>query len=191
MNEKNNQQQSEKERAREERTARLIKHSKEKSEQRKQLALETLQSIIDNGEKVTFYKVAQLSGVSKSFLYTNQSVKEAIKEHTSDEPARGKTAENQTIRRLQRITKEQRIEIGELKTKLIDKQREQAELLKENTLLQKKNQTLQAKLEWKSRCSGKASNAAAKAEKAEEKPAETKKAPRKRASKKTAANEGQ
>lgn len=130
----------------EERVERIVNYSKQRSEEVKERVLEALQTLIDSGENITFYKVAQLSGASKSFLYTNKEVHDAIKKHVSQEPLKGDDAENNRIKRLQRINHQQRTEIQRLTEKKEELNEKVFSLQRENEKLKKENEKIKQSL---------------------------------------------
>lgn len=62
----------------EKRVEKIVAMAKEKSEKRKADVLQAIKELAESGNKVTFYKVSQLTGASKSFLYNNQEIADAI-----------------------------------------------------------------------------------------------------------------
>ena len=55
--------------------------AKEKTEEKKQKVIDTINQMIENEEKITFYRVYQKAGVSKSFVYNNDEIREIIEQH--------------------------------------------------------------------------------------------------------------
>jgi len=52
--------------------------AKEKTEIKKQQVIKTINKMVENKEKITFYSVYQKAGVSKSFVYNNTEIRELI-----------------------------------------------------------------------------------------------------------------
>ncbi|OCB00134.1 DUF6262 family protein [Clostridium beijerinckii] len=61
-----------------EKTKKIIELTKKKSEEKKEYVLEVINSMIRNGEKITFYSVYNKAGVSKSFVYNNEEIRNRI-----------------------------------------------------------------------------------------------------------------
>lgn len=53
-------------------------HAQEKSQDAKRKVDEAIQQLLRNKEPITFHRVATLSGVAKSYLYTNSEVRDRI-----------------------------------------------------------------------------------------------------------------
>lgn len=53
-------------------------HAQEKSQDAKRKVDEAIQQLLRNKESVTFHRVATMSGVAKSYLYTNPEVRDRI-----------------------------------------------------------------------------------------------------------------
>jgi hypothetical protein len=64
----------------------IIKLAKAKTAEKEKLALDAVEELKKGGSKITFYSVAKHTGLSKTFLYNNTSVREEI------ESARAKAA---------------------------------------------------------------------------------------------------
>ncbi|MDR1422908.1 MAG: DUF6262 family protein [Coriobacteriales bacterium] len=67
-------------------TAKIIQLAKEKTAEKEKLALETIGDMKKSGQKVTFYSIAKNTGLSKTFLYNNSSVRQEIEEARTIEP---------------------------------------------------------------------------------------------------------
>ncbi|HCW53768.1 MAG TPA: hypothetical protein DG753_08540 [Clostridium sp.] len=59
-------------------TEKIVELTKKKSEEKKEYVLEVINSMLRNGEKITFYSVYNKAGVSKSFVYNNQEIRNRI-----------------------------------------------------------------------------------------------------------------
>lgn len=55
--------------------------AKEKTKEKQQKVIETINEMIENGEKITFYSVYQKAGVYKSFVYNNEDLRKVIEQH--------------------------------------------------------------------------------------------------------------
>ena len=62
-------------------TSKIVSMAKEKTEEKKQKVINTINQMIANEEKITFYSVYQKAGVSKSFVYNNKEIREVIEQH--------------------------------------------------------------------------------------------------------------
>lgn len=62
-------------------TSMIVLMAKEKTEERKQKVIETVNKMLENKEKITFYSVYQKAGVSKSFVYNNEELRELIESY--------------------------------------------------------------------------------------------------------------
>ncbi|MDF2882898.1 MAG: hypothetical protein K0R54_3455 [Clostridiaceae bacterium] len=61
-----------------EKTKKIVELTKKKSEEKREYVLEVINSMIRNGEKITFYSVYNKAGVSKSFVYNNEEIRNRI-----------------------------------------------------------------------------------------------------------------
>jgi hypothetical protein len=61
-------------------TDKIIRLAKEKTAEKERLALNAISGLIAGGQKVTFYSIAKETGLSKTFLYNNNSVRRVIEE---------------------------------------------------------------------------------------------------------------
>jgi hypothetical protein len=59
-------------------TDKIIQLAKAKTAEKERLALSAVQELAGSSHKVTFYSVAKQTGLSKTFLYSNESVRQAI-----------------------------------------------------------------------------------------------------------------
>lgn len=59
----------------------IVLMAKEKTEERKQKVIETVNKMLENKEKITFYSVYQKAGVSKSFIYKNEDLRKLIESY--------------------------------------------------------------------------------------------------------------
>lgn len=62
-------------------TSMIVLLAKEKTEERKQRVIETVNKMLENKEKITFYSVYQKAGVSKSFIYKNEDLRKLIESY--------------------------------------------------------------------------------------------------------------
>ena len=62
-------------------TSMIVLMAKEKTEERKQKVIETVNKMLENKEKITFYSVYQKAGVSKSFIYNNEDLRKLIESY--------------------------------------------------------------------------------------------------------------
>lgn len=56
----------------------MVEMNQEKSRQKMQLAMEEIQRMRDEGERITVSKLSKRTGLSDSFFYTNEKVREAV-----------------------------------------------------------------------------------------------------------------
>lgn len=61
-----------------EKTKKIVELTKKKSDEKKEYVLEVINSMIRNEEKITFYSVYKKAGVSKSFVYNNEEIRNRI-----------------------------------------------------------------------------------------------------------------
>jgi hypothetical protein len=61
-------------------TEKIIQLAKEKTAEKEQQALSAIESLKGGGKKITFYSVAKETGLSKTFLYNNESVRKVIED---------------------------------------------------------------------------------------------------------------
>ena len=101
----------------EESTLKIAEMAKRKSIKRQKEVLDVIASMIKNGEKVTVYSVQKKTGASKSYLYNNEKIKEAIKQEREEKTANTRTNESKDaiIKVLKMTIKNLEKEIKELK----------------------------------------------------------------------------
>ena len=116
-----------------EKTQKIVEITKKKSEEKKDYVLEVI-----NEEKITFYSVYKKAGVSKSFVYNNEEIRNRIELCRSGELSKDEVKDNKDI-----IIDELTKEVDILKTKLkeykkdelwkvkYENKKKEAELLKE------------------------------------------------------------
>lgn len=56
----------------------MIEMNQERSRQKMQLAMEEIQRMRDEGERITVSKLSKRTGLSDSFFYTNEKVRKAV-----------------------------------------------------------------------------------------------------------------
>lgn len=56
----------------------IVELTIKKSEEKKEYVLEVINSMLRNGEKITFYSVYKKAGVSKSYVYNNEEIRNRI-----------------------------------------------------------------------------------------------------------------
>ena len=59
-------------------TEKIVKLAKEKTQEKERLALQAVEELVNEGQKVSFYSIAKQTGLSKTFLYNNDSVRQVI-----------------------------------------------------------------------------------------------------------------
>lgn len=90
----------------------IKKHAKQKSETRQSEVLAVIRRMKKKGEKVTFYGVAKATGASKSYLYNNKTIADAIRDCRDNSVSpRSKQSEKAIIAAL-------RVEIKKLKSQI-------------------------------------------------------------------------
>lgn len=62
-------------------TNKIVSLAKDKSEQKQQEVINTINEMIKSEDKITFYSVYQKAGVSKSFVYNNEQIRGLIESH--------------------------------------------------------------------------------------------------------------
>lgn len=72
-------------------TEKIIQLAKEKTAEKEKLALDTIEEMRGTGQKVTFYSVAKSTGLSKTFLYNNEPVREMIEDVRSQPTDKAET----------------------------------------------------------------------------------------------------
>lgn len=73
-------------------TEKIIQLAKEKTAEKEKLAIDAIEDLKKDGRKITFYSVAKETGLSKTFLYNNESVRQEIEESRETVPSSDKTA---------------------------------------------------------------------------------------------------
>lgn len=122
-------------------TSMIVLMAKEKTEERKQKVIETVNKMIENKEKITFYSVYQKAGVSKSFIYKNEDLRKLIESYRQSPIKRVQSKDAKDI-----IIDSQKSKINELE-KLI-KVHQKDELWKEKfEKLNEENKQLKLQLE--------------------------------------------
>lgn len=98
-------------------TNKIVSLAKEKSEQKQQMVLDTINEMIKNEEKITFYSVYQKAGVSKSFVYNNEEIRQLIESHrkTTVKKRQSQDAKDVIVDSQKRKIKELEKEIRSLK----------------------------------------------------------------------------
>lgn len=121
-----------------EKTQKIVEITKKKSEEKKDYVLEVINAMLRNEEKITFYSVYKKAGVSKSFVYNNEEIRNRIELCRSGELSKDEVKDNKDI-----IIDELTKEVDILKTKLkeykkdelwkvkYENKKKEAELLKE------------------------------------------------------------
>ncbi len=94
-------------------TERIVSMAKEKTESKKKLVIDTINRMIDEDDKITFYSVFQKAGVSKSFVYNNQEIREIIEHHRKSPIKKTQTKDAKDI-----IIESQKRKIKELEKEL-------------------------------------------------------------------------
>lgn len=117
----------------------IREHAKIKSTKRQTEVLEIIRQMKKNGEKISFYSVAKVSGASKSYLYKNKAIAEEIG-YCREKQATSRTDASNKV-----VISSLRMEIRKLKSKIVkleesnsDSYREKYEkLLEENKELKR------------------------------------------------------
>lgn len=115
-------------------TETVVRLAKEKSTKREREVIDAVKAMQADGDTVTFYSVAKRTGASKSYLYSNESIRKAIEDARSGEVSkytsskviidglkrenRALLAENERLRSLDAAKLE--AEVAELKQKVKD-----------------------------------------------------------------------
>lgn len=122
-------------------TSKIVSMAKEKTEEKKQKVINTINEMIANGEKVTFYSVYQKAGVSKSFVYNNKEIREVIEQHRKLPIKKAQTKDAKDV-----IIESQKRKIRELEKEI--KQLQKDELWKSKyERLYEENKRLEKQLE--------------------------------------------
>lgn len=78
-------------------TDKIVKLTKKKSEEKRDYVLEVINSMIRNEEKITFYSVYKKAGVSKSFVYNNEEIRRRIEMCRSGAITKDEVKDNKDI----------------------------------------------------------------------------------------------
>lgn len=113
-------------------TEAVVRLAKEKSTKREREVIEAVRAMQADGDAVTFYSVAKRTGASKSYLYSNDSIRQAIEDARKGETSkytsskviidglkrenRALAAENERLKSLDAAKLE--AEVGELRQKV-------------------------------------------------------------------------
>lgn len=119
-------------------TQKIVEITRKKSEEKKEYVLEVINAMLRNEEKITFYSVYKKAGVSKSFVYNNEEIRNRIELCRNGELSKNEVKDNKDLL-IDELTKE----VDILKTKLkeykkdelwkvkYENKKKEAELLKE------------------------------------------------------------
>lgn len=122
-------------------TSKIVSLAKEKTEVKKQKVIETINQMLENEEKITFYSVYQKAGVSKSFVYNNKEIREIIEQHRKLPSKKTQSKDAKDV-----IIESQKRKIKELEKEI--KKYQKDELWKEKyEKLYEENQQLKKQLE--------------------------------------------
>ncbi|MGG7145719.1 DUF6262 family protein [Clostridium butyricum] len=121
-----------------EKTQKIVEITKKKSEEKKNYVLEVINAMLRNEEKITFYSVYKKAGVSKSFVYNNEEIRNRIELCRNGELSKDEVKDNKDII-IDELTKEVDILRSKLKEYKKDElwkvkyenKKKEAELLKE------------------------------------------------------------
>ncbi len=61
-------------------TDKIVKYVRQKSIDKENMVLAAIQTMLETKQKITFYSVCKATGVSKSFLYSNEKICKRIRE---------------------------------------------------------------------------------------------------------------
>lgn len=98
----------------EDKTEKIKELAKKKSADRQDDVLKVIRKMQKDGQKVTFYGVAKATGASKSYLYNNTAISEAIRNAREENP------EPRSEKSKQSIISAQRMEIRRLQKQIED-----------------------------------------------------------------------
>ncbi|GAA0504322.1 hypothetical protein GCM10008986_34820 [Salinibacillus aidingensis] len=122
-------------------TSKIVSMAKEKTEEKKQMVIETINKMIECDEKITFYSVYQKAGVSKSFVYNNEEIREVIEQHRKSSIKKTQTKDAKDV-----IIESQKRKIKELEKEI--KQYQKDELWKDKfEKLDEENKQLKIQLQ--------------------------------------------
>lgn len=119
-------------------TKEIMKLAKLKSESTKNKVLEVLDDMVKNNENITFYSVYNKAEVSKSFVYNNEEVREAIEHYRTNKVKKAQSKDAKDV-----IIDSQKLQIKELEKRIKELEKDQTwqekyeELKNENILLNK------------------------------------------------------
>lgn len=122
-------------------TSKIVSMAKEKTEEKKQIVINTINEMIANGEKITFYSVYQKAGVSKSFVYNNKEIREVIEKHRKSPSKKTQTKDAKDV-----IIESQKRKIKELEKEIKQLQKDELWKVKYEKLYEE-NKKLEKQLE--------------------------------------------
>lgn len=120
-------------------TEKIKELAKKKSSDRQEEVLKAIRKMQKDGQKVTYYGVAKATGASKSYLYNNAVISEAIRNARDENPEPRSEKSKQSIISAQRMQiKRLQKQIDEMKAANGETYKEKYEkLLQENADLKK------------------------------------------------------
>ncbi len=128
-------------------TKKLVQMAKLKTEYTKQKVINTINKMVKNGERITFYGVYSKAKVSKSFVYRNKEIRTLIEKYRGSSEKKIQTEDAKDV-----IIKSLRLQIKELKGELKKNKKDElwkdkyTKLLKENKELKRQHEKLYAQL---------------------------------------------
>ena len=96
-------------------TDKIKEHAKQKSSNRQAEVLAAIKDMVKAGEKVTFYSVQKKTGASKSYLYNNEAISNAIKGVRDGATPRSDNSNAAIVAALRTENKKLQKELAELK----------------------------------------------------------------------------
>lgn len=96
-------------------TDKIKEYAKQKSSNRQAEVLVAIKEMIKSGEKVTFYSVQKKTGASKSYLYNNEAISNAIKSVRDGGTPRSDNSNAAIVAALRTENKKLKKELAELK----------------------------------------------------------------------------
>lgn len=96
-------------------TDKIKEHAKQKSSNRQAEVLAAIKDMVKAGEKVTFYSVQKKTGASKSYLYNNEAISNAIKGVRDGATPRSDNSNAAIVAALRTENKKLKKELAELK----------------------------------------------------------------------------
>lgn len=78
-------------------TDKIIAMAKTKTEETKNKVIDTINKMLEDGEKITFYSVYKNSGVSKSFVYNNDEIRMIVETYRQSPVKRNRTKESKDV----------------------------------------------------------------------------------------------